>query len=121
MATAYEISMYIEGTNRRITRKHFELRLLGPLIEEVSHNYYIIRVNLFLLWSIKITEVDFHEQHKLPGILMATLKDICIYNGSGELWNPLTLIRSRNNYLGRTDSEVVQGTVEGDFEIKTGG
>lgn len=124
MADDYKINMFIEGTNRQSgEKKHIEIRMLGPWIIELSHNYYKINVEVHIKWSINMDDEDFHEQQRLAGALLEAMSDICIYDDSDELWNTLTLMRTQNNYFGQieTDSQVVQGTVEGYFEIKTSG
>lgn len=123
MADDYAIKLFIEGTNRETKTKHLELRMHGPTITEVSHEYYTIDLEIHVKWSINMTDVDFYEQQRLAGAVMAVMSDICVLDDDGALWETLTQRRSNNNYLGQiaTDSQVVQGTVIGYYEIKTGG
>ena len=125
MANDYKIKMFIEGTNRLLNNKtkHIEISIFGPWIIELSHNYYKINSEVHVRWSLNMDDVDFHEQQRLAGAILAAMTDICVYDDDDVLWNTMTLMRSQNNYFGQieVDSQVVQGTVEGYYEIKTGG
>jgi len=123
MADDYEIALFIEETNYEKHTKYLEFRMLGPQIREVSHNYYHINVEVNILWSINMNDDDFHEQRRIVGTVLKAMDDICVYDDEDVYWNTLTLLRKQNNDFGQieADSQIIQGTIEGFFEIKTGG
>ena len=122
VADAYPIHLYIEGTKRRTTdkTKHIELRIDGPTIKEISHNYFKLDVSISVLWSVDMTTTDFHEQFKVQGMILEAMDDICITKTDGTHLGTLILTsEARTVPFGQVkdDAEIVQGTVDGDFEM----
>ncbi len=132
IAVANDLHFFIEGTHR-FTPEHqeyLEFRMDGPSVTEVSKNYFLIDVEINILWSFNQDNTSFHRASEITGILMEAMEDICVYRyGDGEhdnqkLLGTLTLrqdkktpIRVNNFGQVRTDVKLMQGTVEGTFRM----
>ncbi len=132
IALANDLHFFVEGTNRETNeqQKYIEFRLDGPSITELSKNYYRLDVEINILWSFNQDDEDFHEPERLKGILMDAMQNICIYkfgdgpNDDDSLVNTLQLkqdqrIVTRVSNFGqvRKDARLMQGTVEGSFNM----
>jgi hypothetical protein len=127
-AAAYPIHFYLEGTKRDTDKKinFIEFRINGPRLTEISHNYYRLDLDINILYSVAIGS-DFHLPYKITGMILNTMKDICIYkwNDGDALLGVLTLKRQpiMVSHFGqaRADTEILQGTVEGNYVIYLSG
>lgn len=132
MATANGIHMFIEGQDRE-TQEHveyFEVRIDGPHIKEISHDYFKLGVEVNILFSIHMSKLTMYAPEILAGLLEQRMTDICIYRyGDGvdddsTFLGVLQLIADKNNTVRtnqfgkiRSDTDLVQGTVEGTFKM----
>ncbi len=132
IALTNDLHFFVEGTNRETNeqQKYIEFRLDGPNITELSKNYYRLDVEINILWSFNQDDEDFHAPESLKGILMDAMQNICIYkfgdgpNDDDSLVGVLQLkqnqrIVTRVNNFGqiRPDVRLLQGTVEGSFNM----
>ena len=132
IALANDLHFFVEGTNRETNeqQKYIEFRLDGPSITELSKNYYRLDVEINILWSFNQDDEDFHAPERLKGILMDAMQNICIYkfgdgpNDDDSLVNTLQLkqdqrVVTRVSNFGqvRKDARLMQGTVEGSFNM----
>lgn len=132
MADANNLHMFIEGQERKTQEhsKYFEIRIDGPQIKEISNRYFKLDFEINVLFSLHMSQVTMYEPQQLAGLLEQTMTDICIYRyGDGgddddTLLGTLCLIADkrntvRTNQFGqvRSDTDIVQGTVEGTFKM----
>lgn len=127
-AATYPIHFYLEGTKRDTDKKtnFIEFRMNGPRLTEISHNYYRLDVDINILYSVTIGS-NFHLPYKITGLILNTMKDMCIYkwNDGDALLGVLTLKRQPVvvSHFGqaRADTEIIQGTIEGAYVIHLNG
>ncbi len=132
IADAYPMHMFLEGVERdtKNESKWLEFRVDGPQTREISKGYFRLDVEINILWSIHLSSTDFHDQQRIPGMLVEAMTDICIYKyGDGDddddsLLGVLILSQDpnspiRNNNFGqvRPDTQLVQGSVEGTYRM----
>ena len=126
------LHFFIEGTHRftQENQEYLEFRMDGPSVREVSKNYFLIDVEINILWSFNQDNSSFHRPAEITGILMEAMDDICVYRygddfvDNDKLLGTLTLrqdkktpIRVNNFGQIRTDVKMMQGTVEGTFRM----
>lgn len=131
-ADAASIHMYIEGLDRQTDEypKWWEFRMDGPSVDNRSHNYYRLDVEINMLWSADLTSTDFHEPMRQIGLLQQAMTDICVHrygdgpNDDNSLLGVLTLVQDAGNPIRtvqfgkvRTDTNIVQGTVESTYRM----
>lgn len=120
--------MFVEGVDRLTNEedKWIEFRMDGPQTTEVSDDYFRLDVEINILWSVDIDCNEFHEPYRIAGMLVEAMTNICIYQyGDGDaLLGTLQLIQEkgspvRSNNFGqiRSDTKIVQGTVEGTYKM----
>jgi len=118
---------YIEGTQRNPEAQEFiEFRMDGPDLTRLNSNYYKLDVNINLLWSYNQGHSDFYKPSRIRGFLIRTMRDICIYR-FGDDESQLGILKLKQdkqnstmvNNFGqvRPDVKLMQGTVEGTFEM----
>ncbi len=126
------LHFFIEGTHRFTpeNQEYLEFRMDGPSVREVSKNYFLIDVEINILWSFNQDNESFHRTTEITGILMEAMTDICIYRygddeyDNGKLLGTLSILQDKKtpirvNNFGqiRTDVKMMQGTVEGTFRM----
>ncbi len=127
-AGAYPIHMFIEGVDRLTHEetKWIEFRMTGPQTTQLNKNYFRLDVEINILWSVDIDATDFHEPYRVSGMLVAAMSDICIYkyDDGDALLGTLQLTQDKNNSVRannfgqiRSDTKIVQGTVEGLYRM----
>jgi hypothetical protein len=132
MADANDLHMFIEGQERE-TQDHvqyFEVRTDGPHIKKVSSNYFKLDFEINVLFSVHMSKVTMYGPQELAGLLEVAMTDICVYrygDGSDDddtLLGVLQLVVDKNNSVRtnqfgkiRSDTDLVQGTVEGTFKM----
>ncbi|KKN19231.1 hypothetical protein LCGC14_0947760 [marine sediment metagenome] len=132
IADAYPILMYIEGVERdtKNESKWLEFRMDGPQTREISKNYFRLDVEINILWSVHLDSTDFHEQQRISGMLIEAMTDICVYKyGNGVVdddsllgtlilqQDPNNPVRDNNFGQVRSDTQLVQGSVEGTYRM----
>ena len=113
----------IEGTYRDSDlQKFIEFRLDGPSMVRLNRSYYRLDVNINLLWSFNQDHNNIYTPARMRGLLVRAMRDICIYR-YGNNDSQLGILKLKNtisvNNFGRvrTDVQLIQGTVEGTFEM----
>ena len=123
VADANSVLMFIENVERQTTKetKHIEFRLDGPSVIELSHNYYKLDIGVNILYSVDMDNENFHEPQRLIGLITEAMTDICIHKyGDGETFLGTMILKStRTSNFGQVkeDSQIIQGTVDGFYEL----
>jgi len=79
--------LLIEGQNFDTNRvKHFlELRVDGPVIAEISKDWFHIGLEINILVQSTMTDTDFHNIHEMVGVVAASFTAINLYKyGNGD-------------------------------------
>ena len=132
MATANSLHMFIEGQERKTQNypQYFEVRTDGPQIKILPGNNFRLDFEINVLFSVHMSQLAMYGPQELAGLLEATMTDICVYRyGDGNddddtFLGTLQLVTDkrnsvRTNQFGkiRSDTDLVQGTVEGTFKM----
>lgn len=118
----------IEGNSN--LQKFIEFRMNGPSVVRLNSHYFRLDVEINLLWSFIQGHEDLHQPARIQGILMRSMKDICIYRyGEGPFDDQslLGILKLKNNRRDTTrnhnfgivnpDTKLMQGTVEGSYHM----
>ena len=128
------ITLFVEGTPRdtREEKDFMELRIDGPHYTELSKDYWLLKLDVNILFQSTQDEHDFHRIHKNMGKILTIFTDIPIYKyGDGvddddSLLGCLQLIQDAQGrepilapLLGQIKPEVpiMQGMIEGHFKM----
>jgi len=127
---AKSLSMYIEGQHRetRNTEDFFELRLDGPVLTELSRNYWRIYFEVNVLIQAAMNESDFHKIHRYAGYVASAFTMISVYKYGDDdsLFACIPLLQDDRDrqriqifHLGQInkDIKVQQAVVEGHYQI----
>ncbi len=128
VADAYPIHMYLESLERNTKNesKWIEFRMDGPQTREISKDYFRLDVEINILWSVHLDSTDFHDQQRILGMLVAAMSDICIYKYGDDdsllgvlmlQQDPNNPVRGNNFGQVRSDTQLVQGSVEGTYRM----
>lgn len=132
MADANSIHMFIEGQDRKTAEQveYIEVRTDGPHFRELSRNYFKLDYEINILFSCHMSQTVMYGPQRLAGLLEQAMQNICVYRyGDGVVDND-TLLGTlevvmdkrnsvRTNQFGkiRSDTDLVQGTVEGTYKM----
>ena len=123
--------LHIEGTHRDTNTETdlCELRIDGPWFNEVSKDYWIIRLEVNILVQVTMNDSNFHKIHTNVGIMASAFTDIEVkkYGDDDSLLFCLQLEqkpRNRSNdaiiisHFGQLDPniKIQQATIEGHYE-----
>ena len=120
-------SFFLDGQSLDYDEQtHIEFRMNGPNLTQFNPNFYRIDVEINLLWSFNQGHVDLHEPERIKGLLLETMDDFCIYRyGDGD--SLLGKFQLKQNPIevsnfGRIliDTQLLQGSVTGDYEMFIG-
>lgn len=131
---AVSLPLFVEGQERNTKdqKSTMELRLDGPWYNEVSKNYWKIRVEINILIQTAMRVADFHLHHTNMGLVGAAFTDISIFRcGDGpadddSFLGCLKLIqdeRKRERVVTsnfgqiETHVKIQQATVEGHYDM----
>jgi len=120
-------TFFIEGTDRDYGEQtYIEFRMNGPNLTRLNRNYYKLDVNINLMWSHNQDHNDLYVPARIRGLLIRAMRDICIYRYGDDqtLLGILKLKHNKQNATNvnnfaqvRPDVKLLQGTVEGTFEM----
>jgi len=124
--------LFIEGQRRNLEAEdsYFEVRLDGPIIEEVSKDLFRVTVTINILCTSAMNDSDFHRIHAMAGYIAAKYTTIGVYKfglktGTLPEVNDDSLIGCLNlassveiKHFGqiRPDVPLMQASVEGAFQ-----
>jgi hypothetical protein len=74
---AASIEVFLEGTNRPTPQfgTFFELRLDGPVFQELNGNEFKARIDINCLYKVSMGESSFHTKHEMCGTALAAFLD----------------------------------------------
>jgi len=128
MADINNIHLFIEGQERETQdyTEYIELRTDGPHIRKLSKNYYKLDFEINVLFTCHMDSTTMYGPQILAGLIEQTMQNICVYRyGDGDAFlGELQIVMDKNNSVRtnqfgkiRSDTDLVQGTVEGTYKM----
>ena len=126
--------MFVEGQHRhtREEDEFFEFRFDGPILTELSKNYWRIYFEINILIQTAMDDSDMHKIHRRVGTVAANFTLISIYKygnqvgDDGSLFACIPLVQDDRNrqrlqilHFGQVspDAKLVHACVEGHYQV----